>query len=47
MKMAFVPDTGKKTWFVSYQIKNDNGIEGSTDDMEICIGWWVKSLMGP
>lgn len=46
MKMAFVPDTGKP-WFVSYQIKNDNGIEDSHDDMEICIGWWMTSLTGP
>lgn len=45
--MAFVPDTDKKPWFVSYQIKNDNGIGDSDDDMEICIEWWIKSLTAP
>lgn len=43
--MAFVPDT-EKPWLVSYQIKNDNGTGESGDDMEICIGWWMKSLTG-
>lgn len=44
--MAFVPDTGTP-WFVAYQIKNDNGVEDSRDDMEICIVWWGEESYGP